>query len=175
MKAKLLHEDDGQRTFALVFDTGDSVMDQLKTFAAKEKLAAAQFTGIGAFSAVTLGYFDWEKKDYVGHDYAEQVEVASLTGDVALGPDRKPAIHIHCVLGRSDCSALAGHPSPQEVRRNCRPGFNRPRVFDVRLRLSSVPWRLAATGLVMFVSIPYSSRRARLAPWGSFGLCVKCH
>ena len=116
MKAKLLHEDDCQRTFALVFDTGDSVMDQLKAFAAKEKLAGAQFTGIGAFSAVTLGYFDREKKDYVGHDYAEQVEVASLTGDVALGPDRKPAIHVHCVLGRSDCSALAGHLLKATVR-----------------------------------------------------------
>jgi len=116
MKAKLLHEDDGQRTFALVFDTGDSVMEQLKAFAAKEKLAGAQFTGIGAFSAVTLGYFDWEKKDYLGHDYAEQVEVASLTGDVALGPDGKPAIHVHCVLGRSDYSALAGHLLNATVR-----------------------------------------------------------
>lgn len=116
MKAKLLHEDDGQRTFALVFDSGDSVLDLLRAFAVREKLSGAQFTAIGAFSAVTLGYFDWEKKDYVGHDYAEQVEVASLTGDVALGPDGAPAIHVHCVLGRSDYSALAGHLVKATVR-----------------------------------------------------------
>jgi predicted DNA-binding protein with PD1-like motif len=116
MKAKLLHEDDGQRTFALVFDTGDSVMDLLRAFAVQEKLAGAQFTGIGAFGAVTLGYFDWEKKDYVGRDFDEQVEVASLTGDVALGPDRAPAIHVHCVLGRRDYSAVAGHLLKATVR-----------------------------------------------------------
>jgi predicted DNA-binding protein with PD1-like motif len=116
MKAKLLHEDDGQRTFALVFDTGDSVMDLLKAFAMQEKISGAQFTAIGAFSAVTLGYFDWDKKDYVGRDFAEQVEVASLTGDIALGPDRAPAIHVHCVLGRRDYSAVAGHLVKATVR-----------------------------------------------------------
>jgi predicted DNA-binding protein with PD1-like motif len=116
MKAKLLHEDDGQRTFALVFDTGDSVMDLLRAFAVQESLAGAQFTGIGAFNAVTLGYFDWDKKDYVGRDFAEQVEVASLTGDVALGPDRAPAVHVHCVLGRRDYSAVAGHLVKATVR-----------------------------------------------------------
>jgi len=116
MKAKLLHEDDGQRTFVLIFASGDSVMELLKQFAAKEKLAGAQFTAIGAFSAVTLGYFDWEKKDYVGRDFAEQVEVASLTGDVALGPDGAPAIHVHCVLGRQDYSAVAGHLLKATVR-----------------------------------------------------------
>jgi len=116
MKAKLLHEDDGQRTFALVFDSGDSAMDLLKAFATQEKLAGAQFTAIGAFSAVTLGYFDWEKKDYVGRDFTEQVEVASLTGDVALGPDGAPALHVHCVLGRRDYSAVAGHLLKATVR-----------------------------------------------------------
>ena len=48
--------------------------------------------------------------------FAEQVEVASLTGDVARGPDGAPAIHIHCVLGRRDCSALAGHLLKATIR-----------------------------------------------------------
>jgi uncharacterized protein len=116
MKAKLLHEDHGQRTFVLVFDSGDLVMELLKAFAARKKLSGAQFTAIGAFSEVTLGYFDWGKKDYVGRDFAEQVEVASLTGDVALGPDGAPAVHVHCVLGRRDYSAVAGHLLKATVR-----------------------------------------------------------
>lgn len=116
MKAKLLHEDDGQRTFALVFEAGDSAMDLLRAFAVQERLSGAQFTGIGAFSAVTLGYFDWEKKDYVGRGFDEQVEVASLTGDVARGPDDAPVIHVHCVLGRRDYSAVAGHLLKATVR-----------------------------------------------------------
>ncbi len=116
MKAKLLHEDDGQRTFALVFEAGDSFMDLLRAFSDREKISGAQFTAIGAFCAVTLGYFDWARKDYVGRDFAEQVEVASLMGDIALGPDRAPAIHVHCVLGRRDCSAVAGHLLKATVR-----------------------------------------------------------
>ena len=108
MKAKLLHEDDGQRTFALVFDTGDSVMEQLKAFAAKEKLTGAQFTGIGAFSAVTLGYFDWSRKEYERIDIDEQLEVLSLIGDLALqGSAAK--LHAHVVLGRRDASTRGGH------------------------------------------------------------------
>ena len=46
----------------------------------------------------------------------EQVEVASLIGDVALGPDGKQALHIHLVLGRRDGTALAGHLAKAHVR-----------------------------------------------------------
>jgi predicted DNA-binding protein with PD1-like motif len=116
MKARLLHEDDGQRTYALVFETGDELMDRLERFAAQEGLSGAQFTAIGAFREVTLGYFDWERKDYVDRTFVEQVEVASLTGDVALGPDGSPAVHVHCVLGRRDYSAVAGHLLKATIR-----------------------------------------------------------
>ena len=47
-------------------------------------------------------YFDWEKKDYVRIPVPEQVEVASLIGDVAEGPDGKPSIHVHLVVGKRD-------------------------------------------------------------------------
>lgn len=116
MESKLLHEEGGQRTFALVFATGDEPMSLLKDFAAREKLGGAQFSAIGAFGAVTLGYFDWEKKEYLPRAFDEQLEVASLTGDVATGPDGKPAVHVHCVLGRRDASALAGHLLKASVR-----------------------------------------------------------
>ena len=116
MKSRLLHEDDGQRTFALIFETGDELMDQLERFAAQERVAGAQFTAIGAFREVTLGYFDWETKKYIDRRLAEQVEVASLTGDIALGPDGAPAIHVHCVLGRCDYSVVVGHLLAATIR-----------------------------------------------------------
>lgn len=87
MQSKLLHQVDGQKTFALIFETGDEVLSTLKDFARKEKLSAAQFTAVGAFSEVVLGYFDWEKKEYLRKSVAEQFEVASLIGDVALAPE----------------------------------------------------------------------------------------
>jgi uncharacterized protein len=91
-------------------------MSSLQTFVEKERISAAQFTAIGALSDATLNYFDWEKKQYLPIPVHEQVEVASLIGDVALLPGGKPALHIHVVLGRRDGTALAGHLSEAHVR-----------------------------------------------------------
>ncbi len=116
MHTKLLHEHDGQRTFAVVLEAGEKVMEALGRFVAAETITAAQLTAIGAFKSAELAYFDWEKKEYQPIQVDEQVEVASMIGDVALAPNGEPALHIHLVLGRRDCSALAGHLSESKVR-----------------------------------------------------------
>jgi predicted DNA-binding protein with PD1-like motif len=116
MRSKLLHESAGQRTYALVLETGDEAMGCLQDFANKERVSAAQITGIGAFSDATLNYFDWEQKKYLPIPVREQVEVASLIGDIALAPSGKPAIHVHVVLGRRNGTALAGHLAHAHVR-----------------------------------------------------------
>lgn len=116
MQSKLIHEADGQRTYAIVLDAGEEVMGSLRAFAGQERLTAAQITAIGALSDARLQYFDWESKEYLPIPVREQVEVASLVGDVALSPDGKPAIHAHIVLGRRDGSAVAGHLAEAHVR-----------------------------------------------------------
>jgi uncharacterized protein len=117
MQHKRLHQSkDGQRTYAVVLETGDEVMDCLKRFVGAERLGAAQLTAIGALSDVTLMYFDWDKKDYVRIPVREQVEVASLIGDVAEAPDGKPSLHIHLVVGKRDGNAMAGHLAEAHVR-----------------------------------------------------------
>ena len=57
MKAALL-DAHGDKTFALIFDKGDEVVAELTAFAKREKLGGSHLTAIGAFSDVTLGYFD---------------------------------------------------------------------------------------------------------------------
>lgn len=116
MQSKLLHQADNQRTFAVVLETGDEVMASLKAFADQERLSAAQFSAIGAFSDAKLGYFEWERKEFCPIPVEEQVEVASLTGDVALAPGGERSIHIHVVLGSRDGTALAGHLLEAHVR-----------------------------------------------------------
>jgi uncharacterized protein len=116
MRSKLLHESDGQKTYALVFETGDEVMSNLKTFARDNRLGGGHFTAIGAFQDVTLGYFDWTKKEYTRIPVREQVEVVSLVGDVAEGERGEPEIHAHVVLGKSDGAALGGHLLEARVR-----------------------------------------------------------
>ncbi len=62
MKTKVLR-DDRERTIALVFETGDQVVDGLLTLAKTQGLTAGHFTAIGAFRDVTLGFFDWETRN----------------------------------------------------------------------------------------------------------------
>jgi predicted DNA-binding protein with PD1-like motif len=114
MKSKLLH-DSGEKTFVLIFDEGDEVIEGLQAFARAERLSAARFTGVGAFRSVALGYFEWDRKDYKRIPLDEQVEVLSLAGDVAM-KDGTPAVHAHVVVGKSDGSAHGGHLLEARVR-----------------------------------------------------------
>jgi uncharacterized protein len=116
MQYKLLHDHAGQRTFAVVLATGDEVVSSLKDFVSRETVHTAQLVAIGALSDLVLMYFDWEQKEYQKIPVKEQVEVASLLGDVAEGPDGKPTLHIHLVVGTRDGSAKAGHLGEAHVR-----------------------------------------------------------
>ncbi len=116
MQQKLIFETGGQRTFVLVLETGDEVMKCLQSFISAENVTAAQITAIGAFSDVVLKYFDWDKKSYLSNGLHEQVEVASLIGDVAQSASGDPTLHIHLVVGRRDGSAMAGHLGEAHVR-----------------------------------------------------------
>jgi hypothetical protein len=116
MRSKLLDESHGRRTFALIFDTGDEAMAGLSRFAREQRLTAAQFTAIGAFSRATIAYFDWESKEYQKILVEEQVEVLALTGDVSEEPDGTPKVHAHAVLGRRDGTTRGGHLMEGHVR-----------------------------------------------------------
>jgi uncharacterized protein len=114
MHAKLLQEQ-GEKTFALIFDTGDEVAAGLLAFAKQNRLAGSHFTAIGAFSDVTLGYFDWQTKQYRRIPLREQVEVLALVGDIALDQG-EPKVHAHLVVGKADGTAHGGHLLEAHVR-----------------------------------------------------------
>ncbi|MDC9826279.1 DNA-binding protein [Devosia sp. ZB163] len=116
MRTRRMHEVSGHATWVVVLETGDEAMACLKRFAIEEGLDSTSLTAIGAFERATLAYFDWERKEYLPIPVDEQVEVASLTGDIVLGPDGTPVVHVHAVLGRRDGSALAGHLDSGFVR-----------------------------------------------------------
>ena len=116
MDSKLLYDDGGRRGFAVILDTGDEVLSSLGDFIRREGIKAASLTAVGAFSDVVLRYFEWDKKDYRDIAVDEQVEVASLVGDVAVDPKGAPTLHIHLVVGKRDGSAMAGHLGRAHVR-----------------------------------------------------------
>jgi predicted DNA-binding protein with PD1-like motif len=116
MRAKQIESRDGRRTFAIVFGTGDEVARGLLAFAHEHGIGGAYFTAIGALREVTLGYWEWETKDYRRIPVREQVEVLSLAGNVTRAPDGTPKVHAHVVVGKVDGTAHGGHLLEGHVR-----------------------------------------------------------
>jgi uncharacterized protein len=107
MRSSLLL-DRGERTFVLVFDKGDEVIEGLTSFAGRERLRASHLTAIGALRDVTLGYFEPAEHKYREIHVGEQVEVLSLLGVITLDGE-KPRVHAHIVVGRCDGRTRGGH------------------------------------------------------------------
>ena len=99
----------------LIFDTGDEVVSTLTAFARANHIAGAHFTAIGALSGAEIGYFDVQPKDYVKNEVAEQVEVVSLIGNIALDQG-EPKVHAHVVVGKNNGITMGGHLFEARVR-----------------------------------------------------------
>ena len=115
MKATLLNEHGGLRTFAVVLETGDEAMTSVVRFAKEKQLRTTQLSAIGAFSRVVVAYFDWQAKEYRNISIDEQVEVLSLIGDITM-EDRQHKVHAHLVVGKRDATAHGGHLIEGHVR-----------------------------------------------------------
>jgi uncharacterized protein len=118
VRSRLLTDHHGTRTFVVALETGDRLIGSLASFASEEGVAAAELTAIGALASARLAYFEWESKDYVEIAVDEQVELVSLNGRITRpeGGAGAPHLHVHCVLGRRDGSAVAGHLIEADVR-----------------------------------------------------------
>ena len=93
----------------LILDPGEEAFSTITGFAVREGVSAASLTALGAFSGATVGRFDLDSKNYRKIPVAQQCEMLSGIGDIAIGDDGKPSLHIHVVLGLSDGSTRGGH------------------------------------------------------------------
>jgi len=138
MKSQLVNEVGGQRTFVVVLDPGEEAFAALTAFAIDNDLGSASLTAIGAFERATVGWFDLVEKTYRNIPINEQCEVFSAIGDVAVGDDGKPSLHVHAVFGLRDGTTRGGHlldgivrptleitlvEAPVHLRRRKRPEF----------------------------------------------------
>jgi predicted DNA-binding protein with PD1-like motif len=106
MEYKLI-EDGPQKIYSVSFDTGDEVLGNVLDFARENRCTAGHFSGVGAFCYSILGFFDWNEKDYRPFPVAEQVEVLSLVGDIALDGLELKA-HAHVAIARPDGTVYGG-------------------------------------------------------------------
>jgi hypothetical protein len=108
MKFRLLSENDGVKQYAIVLAKGDEVMSGLTHFARQNKVIAASFTAIGAFSNATVAWFDNTKKEFKLNPINEQVELTSMIGNITL-VDGQPAVHTHVSVASSNGTVRGGH------------------------------------------------------------------
>lgn len=95
MRAKLLHEEAGQKTFALVFDEGDEFVSGPTTFAKENDLDAASIikrsTGRSRYRSRSRCSRSWETWE-------------------------EPRLHAHAVVGGRDGTTRGGHLLEAHVR-----------------------------------------------------------
>ena len=116
MKSTKIAGDAAAETRVVVLESGEEAFAALTKFANEAGITAASLTAIGAFENATVGWFDFEKKTYKKIGIAQQCEVLSAIGDVAVGDDGKASLHVHVVLGLSDGTTRGGHLLEGKVR-----------------------------------------------------------
>jgi predicted DNA-binding protein with PD1-like motif len=88
---------DVEKGFMIKLERGERVMETLTAFCASRGIAAGVLSAVGAVKNAELGYYDLAKREYFFKKFAEDREVASMSGNVAL-VEGKPFIHAHAVL-----------------------------------------------------------------------------
>lgn len=97
---------------------GEDFLQTFTTFAEKEHIHAAYLSAIGACNNLTLAWYNLETKKYEDHEYAEDLEIASLIGNISL-VEGKPFIHAHGVFGKQDMSTVGGHIRSMVISAAC--------------------------------------------------------
>ncbi len=95
-------------TIILRIDKGEEVVKSITDYCVRENIANAYFSGIGAVDVLTCGYYNLEEKQYHFKEYAEPLEVVSLSGNVML-KDGTPFVHVHGVFTDIENRAFGGH------------------------------------------------------------------
>ncbi|MBI4513082.1 MAG: DUF296 domain-containing protein [Gemmatimonadetes bacterium] len=90
-------------------DCGEAFPGALFPLLAAEDIPGGLLSGIGAFERATVAYFDTATNRYLDIAVAEQVEVITLTGNLAQLENGEPFIHAHVALSRRDGGVVAGH------------------------------------------------------------------
>jgi predicted DNA-binding protein with PD1-like motif len=108
MKAARL-SDGPPEQHVVVFESGEEVVSGLTDWASENHLPGSSFTGVGAFSEATLGYYDLDRQEYDEIPVDGQVEVLVLAGDITLDGQGGWKVHGHVVCGRRDGSTVGGH------------------------------------------------------------------
>ena len=95
-------------TILLRLDPGDEICASIQALAAREGIALAQVSGIGATDDMDVGVFDIEAKDYRVYHFTGNHEITALVGNVTV-KDGVPWPHLHISAAARGAGVVGGH------------------------------------------------------------------
>ena len=94
--------------YIIRFDKGEELISGLIEFCQAKKIKAGFFIALGATSQVVLSYYHLDKKEYQEKKIDEDLEIVSLSGNVAE-MEGKIIIHSHGIFADSQMRTYGGH------------------------------------------------------------------
>ena len=99
---------DNSQTYVLSIANHQDIVPAITAFCKRTGITSGEIRGLGAVNKAVIRYYSPVTKRYEDHEFSEQMEIASLTGNIST-KDGEIYLHIHAVFGRSDCSCIGGH------------------------------------------------------------------
>ena len=106
------------KTHFFVLKKGQEVADGILDFCKKREIKSAYFSAIGAVSEAEIAFYDIQKKEYSFKKYEEDLEINSITGNVAVFKN-KPMIHAHGTFSDKNMKTIGGHLKSAIVSGTC--------------------------------------------------------
>ncbi len=94
--------------FFVVLDKGEELVSTLTAFAREHGIQGGALAAIGALEDPTLGFYDLASKTYDQRQFAGELELVALHGNISL-VDGEPFVHVHATLGKPYHSLIGGH------------------------------------------------------------------
>jgi predicted DNA-binding protein with PD1-like motif len=89
------------------FEEGDDMLECIRKVAEGKKIKAGAFFVIGALKKVVVGFY--KEGNHTNIELKEHLEIASCTGNIALGPEDEIIVHTHIVVSNEKGKAFRGH------------------------------------------------------------------
>jgi predicted DNA-binding protein with PD1-like motif len=94
--------------YIIRLERGEELFDTVREFMRKYGMTAGFLSGIGATDDVTIGFYDFERKEYITKNFQCDLEILNLTGNATMY-NSEPFLHIHATLGDSNFNVIGGH------------------------------------------------------------------
>ncbi len=104
--------------YVLLLAEDERIIESIVQFCKGKSIAAAQIAAIGAVKDVELGFYNLETKSYKWKKAEAELEIDSITGNVALF-EGELLVHAHITVSDAEMHAFGGHLKEATAGASC--------------------------------------------------------